>query len=154
MHDAPGRLLTLARLGLGEPMSALSLPDEMAWDELWTMAEEQTLTGIVAEGIQRLPQVQWPDRRTRLQWFACVSEITAENAIVNSAMADVSALLTRAQISHCFFKGQTIAALYPHPASRQSGDVDFYVSPQHYDRAKTEISSKLGVTLEVEERTE
>ena len=149
------QLLALVRLGIGSDAQADEcLRQDIGWKAIVSLAEEQTVVGVVADGVQRLPEELWPERRMRLQWFGLAAMQTEQNAVVNAAMADLVKVLEQEQISYCIVKGQTLGALYPNPDARQAGDVDFYVPAGDFQHAKTLIEQRLSVKVEGEERAD
>lgn len=72
-------------------------------------------------------------------------------AEVERGIATLVRLMDAEQIPYALFKGQTLAALYPDPALRSTGDVDFYVPPTHFALAEQVIEHRLGVRIDRDE---
>ena len=45
------------------------------WKTIYELAKKQTLTGILLEGIKKLPKEQCPPKQVLLQWFTNVENI-------------------------------------------------------------------------------
>ena len=53
--------------------------DEDEWQVLFEMASKQALTGILFEGLRKLPQEQWPKRSIVLRWTMAAEDIRRRN---------------------------------------------------------------------------
>lgn len=117
------------------------------WERMRQIAEMQCTLGLLSEAMTRLPQPLWPERRVRFEWSALGHQIALQNKELNAALADLVKLLAEEQIAYVVVKGQTLAALYPLPQLRHSGDVDFYVPSYDFMRAKDLIQRRFGVKI-------
>lgn len=152
MTTTQRQLLALLHRAL-DPTSAIEeclTQEPIDWETMWTLADEQSVIGLVADAMMQLPEPSLPDRRVRLMWIAAAYQIELRNAEVNRAMAKLARVLDEADIPYVYMKGQTVAAYYRKPAMRQPGDVDFYVPASHYDLAKEVIGRQLKVEVEGE----
>lgn len=104
------------------------------WSDIYEMSLKQTVAGIIFSGVERLPEEQRPPRNIVLKWFSLVNNIEARNRRVNEVAVNVSRRLCRDGFRNVILKGQGIAAFYPQPLRRQSGDIDIWL-----EGARTEI---------------
>lgn len=104
------------------------------WDVL-QMAEEQTLSGIVFDGLSNLSEAQRPNQDFILEVTGITFQIESLNTLLNKKIAEVAEIFNQAQIKGVMIKGQGIGELYPFPMHRQSGDVDIYIPNEQYKRA-------------------
>ncbi len=97
------------------------------WAAFYRFANEQTLAGIVFDGVQRLPKGVAPPLPLLMKWFGVSETIKKRNHILDKASAYVYRKVTEAGFACCILKGQGNAVLYPNPTARTSGDVDVWV---------------------------
>lgn len=96
------------------------------WPLLFEMAQKQSLVGICFSGIERLPKEQMPPKRLLLNWYAQTEQIKERNALLNKKCHWLTRTLESIGLDTCILKGQGVAALYPNPLVRQSGDIDVW----------------------------
>lgn len=99
------------------------------------MAEEQTISGLVFDGLSNLSEAQRPEQEFIFEISGITFQIENQNSLLNKKIEDVAEKFRQAQISSVMIKGQGLSELYPFPMHRQSGDVDLYIPKEHYKRA-------------------
>lgn len=62
LHDT---FLNLVRLGIGH---SAYLSAEIDWNSIETLAEQQGLSAILVDGLERLPKEKRPPQESLLQW--------------------------------------------------------------------------------------
>lgn len=142
LHHSENDFFSLIKAGLWEGTinpSKLSINNAVNWDDIYQLAEEQSVVGIVAAGIDWLknnyPNVTIP-KETALQIVGSAMQIEQRNQAMNSFLASVIEKLRTANIYTLLVKGQGIAQCYEHPLWRSCGDIDLLLSPDNYSRAK------------------
>ncbi len=120
-------LLTLLRSGLWNrpPDSPELFPlssDE--WQEVFEKSRSHTVSAIVADSLEHLPENQLPPEGILASWAVESDRIER----LNGTMANVTALLSEMyrNLRPVCFKGQECASLYARPSSRECGDIDLY----------------------------
>ena len=103
------------------------------WDRLLKLAAWHRLTPLLYRLLQESPTIAGPFLSTLRQ--ECLA-ITTDNLIKLREYHQVSALLTKENISHCAFKGIYLAQ-YSYPASslRPIGDMDILIVEEDLDNA-------------------
>lgn len=96
------------------------------WKQVFRMSARQTVTGIVFDGICRLPEEFQPVGKGFAEWVAAVDRIERDNERMNSALRSLVGLFVDAGLEPVLQKGQGIAELYPVPSHRECGDIDLY----------------------------
>lgn len=139
--ELTGLFFELIRVSVGTQEGLSRIPSEAEWDELYAMAEKQSLVGICFAGLQHLG-ADADDGYTRigmselqyLNWMSMAATIQDRNDAVNRQCGEVQAELAAAGFRSSILKGQGIASLYSlaRPSSdlaslRQSGDIDIFV---------------------------
>ena len=133
-----------------------SLFKDVDWQEVYQLAQEQSVQGLVLQGIEwfknhnlnadldlNIPKV------LLLQWIGEVQVIEQRNKEMNAFIADLIEKLRRSDIYALLVKGQGIAQCYEKPLWRCSGDVDLFLSYDNYQKAKT-LLTPLASEVELE----
>ncbi len=98
------------------------------WNAFYRFAKKQTLTGVIFEGIQRLPKKYAPGQDLLMTWFGQSQRIYQRNLLLNEAAAHIYNNIKIEEFRCCILKGQGNALMYPNPFSRTPGDVDVWVN--------------------------
>lgn len=135
----------LLRIGLWQKVEGPLFPfkgdqDKIDWSDIHRLACEQTVQGIVADGIG-LCKTAHPEAQVDAQVYGDFlnqsAQIVRQNYKINQVQAKVCKLLTSpASIHHVILKGQGVAQSYPKPMLRCCGDIDLFFTPEDFERAK------------------
>lgn len=126
------RLVRSSLWGTHEDMKGQML-DHDSCVQLTTMAAQQAVLGLVAQGL--IDAGIHLEREDALTLFASLRRIRNRNQVMDEAVASFCKEMSGAGIRLLVMKGQTLAALYPDVELRQSGDIDFLVHSEDWDRA-------------------
>lgn len=108
-------------------------PTEEEWEELYALANKQTLTGIVFDGITKLPAEKRPGKALIIKLHIACEQIKSNNRRMNHAAERVSQKFASEGFPNTILKGQGVAQLYPNPLLRTAGDIDIWL---HGDKEK------------------
>ena len=120
-----------------------SLFKNVDWGKVYQQAQEQSVQGIVLQGIERfriqdssfkIPKV------LLLQWIGEVQVIEQRNKEMNAFLASLSEKLKAEHIHALLVKGQGIAQCYEKPLWRACGDVDYLLDDENYENGKKFLS--------------
>lgn len=114
------------------------------WDEIYRLAEEQSVIGVVLAGIEH-SNVK-PPQELLLQWIGEVQMLEQQNKAMNQFIAELVERLREIDIYTLLVKGQGIAQCYEKPLWRACGDVDFLLNEDNYNKALrflTPLASKV-----------
>lgn len=117
----------LIRLGIGVPCDNHLKLDAPAWDAVAEMAHKQTLSAVTLDGISCLLKEDRPPHSIVLRLISFTQRIEADNRRLNASLVKVSRRFEKEGMPGVVLKGQGVAALYPNPLHRTSGDIDFWV---------------------------
>ena len=126
---------TLLRAGLWENEVRLASYREVDFSAILNLAEEQSVVGLVAAGIEHLADVK-PAKMDVLQFVGRTVQIEQQNLTMNQFIAELVEKMRQADIYTLLVKGQGIAQCYENPLWRASGDVDLLLSTDNYEKAK------------------
>ena len=139
-------LLALLRTALWNTPPLESLQEALDFAPLFELAKQQTVAGIVCGELVRRKFSLQP--RDALMAFGFSQRIGQANALLQHELTNLVNVLQEKKQPFFVFKGQTLAALYPHPEERTPGDIDFYCPPQSFDAAVDALQNAWGVKLE------
>ena len=130
--------LELVRAGLFPDNQARILAHGTAvdWAEIYRLAEEQSVVGLVAAGLETLPVSERPPQVVVLQFIGSALQIEQRNKAMNGFVATLIDQLRKDGVYAILVKGQGIAQCYEKPLWRASGDVDLLLSENNYYKAK------------------
>ena len=106
------------------------------WSDVYNLAEEQSVIGLVAAGIDTLPPSERPPQQVVLQFVGSTLQLEKRNKAMNDFIASLIGDLRNADCYAVLVKGQGVAQCYEHPLWRASGDVDLLLSKENYEKAK------------------
>lgn len=139
----------LIQVALGNRKVLSKPPTGSEWERIYSMAEEQSVIGLMLCGIEKLPKEQRPPQKQLLQCIGVVQMIEQQNKAMNEFLAELIGNLRQSGIYTLLVKGQGIAQCYEKPLWRACGDVDLLLSKINYDRAK-ELLVPLASSVETE----
>ena len=129
--------LSLVRAGLWADANLndkFILDGKVDWNEVYRLAEEQSVIGLVLAGIEH-SNVK-PPQKLLLQWIGEVQMLEQQNKAMNIFIALLIERMQNADIYTLLVKGQGIAQCYERPLWRSCGDVDLLLSETNYEMAK------------------
>ena len=115
----------------------------VSWDEVYRLASEQSVLGLVLAGIERLKNTNVNldiNQELLLQWIGEVQILEQQNKAMNHFIAELVERLRKADIYILLVKGQGVAQCYEKPLWRSCGDVDLLLSNDNYQKAKAFLS--------------
>lgn len=133
----------LVRCGLSadvprtEPFAEL---DEAMWARIYRLVEVQTVIGICYEAVEKLPEPYRPPWQLLLKWHVHATYVATVNKKQRNVWFKLNRRLHEAGFHPVLLKGIGIAAYYPSPLHRMTGDLDIYL-PDGFDRAVQEVKS-------------
>ena len=132
--------ISLVKAGLWADNESMDLwiqgfADSVDWDEIYQLAEEQSVIGLALAGIDYF-NIK-PPQKLLLQWIGEVQIIEQQNKAMNKFIAELIEKMRDADIYALLVKGQGVAQCYERPFWRACGDVDLLLSADNYEKAKT-----------------
>lgn len=146
VHDCPdgASLLTLDNAQTSSELCPLNRSlhgsEQVDWEKVFQLAEEQSVIGLVLAGIDwfkvhdsgfKIPQTML------LEWIGEVHMLEQQNKEMNMFIAELVKKMRTADIYTLLVKGQGIAQCYERPLWRSCGDVDLLLNTDNYEKAKT-----------------
>ena len=131
--------LTLVRAGLWEKDCRLSFFGEIDFNEIHRLAQEQSIVGLVAAGLEHVKDVTVP-QKDALAFVGETLLLEQRNIAMNHFIGVLVDKLREADIYTLLVKGQGIAQCYERSLWRACGDVDFLLSDNNYKKAAVLLS--------------
>lgn len=132
--------LALVRAGLWEKDIRLSIYGEIDYQIIYKLAEEQSVVGLVAAGLEHIQDVKVP-KEDALQFVGRALQIEQRNIEMNSFISALVEKMRKAGIYTILIKGQGIAQCYEKPFWRSCGDVDLLLSEDNYSKAQVFLNA-------------
>lgn len=113
--------------------------EDVDWSEVYRMAEEQSVVGLVSAGLDwfKIQDSRFKVPQTVvLQFVGQTLQIEQRNKAMNEFVARLIEKLRQNDIYALLVKGQGIAQCYEKPLWRSCGDVDLLLSEDNYEKAK------------------
>jgi hypothetical protein len=140
----------LLKAGLWDTEVELAPYGELDYSEIYRLAEEQSVVGLVAAGLEHATDVK-PSKSAILPFLTQVIVLEQHNQAMNNFIAKIVAKMREAGIYTILVKGQGVAQCYERPLWRACGDVDFLLSDPNYEQAKSFLMP-LATEVEDEDR--
>ncbi len=125
----------LLRAGLWNKEARLSVFGAINLKEICRIAEEQSVVGLVAAGLEHVTDVKLPKEEVLLV-VGQTLQLEQRNKAMNAFVAELIRRLRDAGIYALLVKGQGIAQCYEKPLWRACGDVDLLLNADDYEKAK------------------
>ncbi len=116
------------------------------WEDMYEIAQQQSLLGILFYGIEKHPEMR-PPRELLLRWYAISEQIKLANQKTNKAVVELREFFQEQGFRSCILKGQGNALMYPNPYIRTSGDIDIWLEGGH-DRIMEFVNGRWSDMLE------
>ena len=120
----------LIQIALGHKTELSHAPSDEEWKELYALSKKQTLLGITAAAIEKIPAHQRPAKPLLLQWYVTAEHIKDLNESLNIKAVKISEMFYKHGFRNIILKGQGIAKLYEIAQLekyRTPGDIDIWL---------------------------
>ncbi|OOG19696.1 hypothetical protein BWD42_07260 [Sphingobacterium sp. CZ-UAM] len=114
--------------------------NQTTWERLYQYGVQQTVEGILFEGVQQLDPSLQPSKSLLLKWLVRTEKIRQRNRWMNTRLVEQAQFYRNCGLDPTLLKGQGLAQSYVDPTLRMSGDIDWYFDqPQAFARANAEV---------------
>lgn len=134
MNNNHKLFFALLRAGLWEiPPRPLAF-DKIDVRDIYRLAEEQAVEGLIAAGLEHIKEVKFP-KEDILTFIGQALQLEQRNQAMNNFISLIVDKMSHADIYTLLIKGQGIAQCYERPLWRACGDIDFFLSDTNYSKA-------------------
>ena len=144
--------LALVRGGLWEKDVRLSKFEPLDYSRILSLAEEQSVVGLVAAGLEHVVDAKVP-KEDLLQIVGQTLQLEQRNQAMNYFIGAIVKKMRDNDIYTLLVKGQGVAQCYEKPLWRSCGDVDLFLSDDNYEKAKAFLA-QLASNIEGEYKRE
>lgn len=143
-------LLSLVRLGLGHDGGIQET--EFGWSAIKALADQQELTAVVLDGIERFKSlnvqgVQGPDQQFLLQWIGeVIRNYEVRYAEYEKAISTLAGLYNQHGYKMMVLKGYACSLNWPKPEHRPCGDIDIWLFGK-WKEADAVLSKEKGIKI-------
>lgn len=130
----------LVKAGLWEKEVRLSSFDNIDFREVYRIAEEQSVVGLVAAGLEHITDVKVP-QMIALQFAGVAMQLEHCNNTLNQFTVAFLRELKNAGVDSVLIKGQGVAQCYERPNWRASGDIDLLLNDENYEKGKAYLDN-------------
>lgn len=141
MDNNTRAFLALVRAGLWETEARLLPYEVIDYKEVSRLAQEQTVEGLVAAGLEHVVDTSIP-KEIALSYAGIILQYEKLNLAMNQFIAHLFSILDQRRILALLVKGQGIAQCYERPLWRACGDVDLLFDKENYTKSKEVLSQK------------
>ena len=125
----------LVQAGLWEKNVRLLPFGNIDFMAIYRLAEEQSVIGLVAAGLEHVIDVKVP-KEEALMFVGNALQLEQRNIAMNEFVAELFEKLNKVQLNALLIKGQGIAQYYERPLWRAAGDVDLLIDESKYENGK------------------
>lgn len=137
----------LLRAGLWEQDVRLVQFGDIDYSEVYRLAKEQSVVGLVAAGIEHVIDEK-VSKEDALVFAGNILQLEQRNQAMDIFIGDIVEKMRKEGICTLLLKGQGVAQCYAKPLWRASGDIDFFLSEDNYRHAKEYLG---GIASSVDE---
>ena len=136
---------------LGERVKGFPVPTEV-YHSLLTISDVETVMGMYCSALMNNDFKL--GKYDAIEVYTILDDLAARNKHINDELKSLTLLLREHDIQFVVVKGQTLAALYPHPDVRMPGDIDFYCDAGNFEAAKKTLEEAWQVEMNEDEEGE
>ena len=148
MNKVEESFFALLKAGLWEKDVQLMQYEKLDFNELLRLADEQSVIGLVAAGLEHVVDVK-VSQMDFLPFVGIACQLEPLNTSMNDFINVLIKKMQAAGIQTLLVKGQGIAQCYERPLRRACGDIDLFLSDDNYTKAKN-LLIPLATTVEPE----
>lgn len=123
--------LHIVRLGIStetpESSRSFAMPEDVNWNEIQALAEQQGLAAILLDGIGNLPESQRPPKLLLLQWIGdTLQHYEYRYMQYQKALGEMAGVYNSHGYKMMVLKGYGCSLDWPKPNHRPCGDIDIW----------------------------
>lgn len=135
MNKTKEVFFALLRAGLWEQSVRLLPYEPLDFDDLYELADEQSVVGLLAAGLEHVEDMK-VTKSQALPFLKKVFALECRNSDMNHFIESLVRKMREASVYTLLVKGQGVAQCYERPQWRSSGDIDFLLDETNYKEAK------------------
>lgn len=138
--------ISLLRLGIGD--RSILPPKGVEWPQVLRMAEEHSLSGVLLDAVDHLPEGERPPMEMLLEWIGqTMVSYESRYEEYRKAIAGLAAWYRAHGYKMMVLKGHTCSLDWPRPEHRPCGDIDIWLFGQQQE-ADEALSREAGIEID------
>lgn len=125
----------LLRSGLWEQEVFLKPFGEIDFSDVFQLAKEQCVVGLIAAGLEHVSDVKAP-KQDAMQFIGVTLQLMQRNTAMNNFIGVLVKQMQGKGINTLLVKGQGVAQCYERPLWRECGDIDLYLDKDNFGKAR------------------
>lgn len=139
--------LALVRAGIGH-QERLPVPEQIDWQTIEALANEQGLSAVVVDGIEKLPFEKRPPKAVLLQWIGeTLQGYEYRYELYLRTIAEMAAFYNEHGFKMMVLKGYACSMDWPKPEHRPTGDIDIWQFGQQKE-ADALLAKEKGIKID------
>lgn len=144
-HKEP--FLHLIRLGIGKQIYG-RLPDNIDWSGIEVLANQQGLSAILIDGIEKVSELERPPKPVLLQWIGeALHGYECRYELYRRAIAELAGFYNQHDFKIMLLKGYACSMNWPKPEHRPVGDIDIWLFGKQAE-ADAVLARERGVKID------
>lgn len=141
--------LALVRLGIGH--SAKLCKGIIEWDSIEALAEQHSLSAIIVDGIEKLPEEERPPKMLLLRWIGgTLQNYEYRYKQYRRTIAEMAGFYNSHDFKMMVLKGYACSLDWPKPEHRPCGDIDIWQFGKQKE-ADELIKNEKGIDIDTSE---
>ena len=142
-------LFSILRMGINRPNSLF--PNVLDWTNIHTLFEQQGLSAVFLDGIEKIPSSQRPPKELIIEWIGEVLQSYEHRfEMYCRTIAEIAAFYREHNIKMMVLKGYACSQDWPKPEHRPCGDIDVWLFGEQ-KRADIILSKEKGIRVDTSE---
>jgi len=138
----------LLQIALGNRERLCVVPSAEEWEEMYAESEQQSVTGVLLHGIDRLPVEQRPPQVLLLQWIGEVMQnYETRYANYEKAISSLARFYNQHGYKMMVLKGYACSLNWPNPNHRPCGDIDVWLFGRQRE-ADAALAREKGIKID------
>ena len=96
--------IELLQISIGSRHNFTSIPTSQDWIHIFKCAQQQSIAGVIMEGIKKLPSKQLPPKSILRQWIGLAEIIQMRGNILNNECLNLEKMFSAAGFKTCILK--------------------------------------------------
>ena len=117
----------VVRVALGTQDKLIRNLSKEEWVKIYLMCQQQAISGVVLDGLDRLSAEQRPPQQLVLPWIGDVQQIETTYSLQCQRAKELRVIFQKIGSHSSVLKGIGFSQYYPVPRHRQGGDIDLWV---------------------------
>ena len=146
LSDNKEIFFSLIRLGVGHHVGLL--PKQIDWGVIEALSNEQGLSAVLVDGVDKLPLEQRPPKPMLLQWIGeTLQGYECRYELYRRTIAELAAFYNKHGFKMMVLKGYACSLDWPNPEHRPCGDIDIWQFGQQKE-ADTILAKEKGLEID------